>query len=212
MRVLLTGASRGIGAAMARQLQDAGAEVIGTTRSGDGAQLDVTDPASFARLKADLGDDPIDLVICNAGIFPDRGQDLATGYPAEMWSEALSTNVTGVFLTVQTFLPNLKAARGKVAIISSQMGSSEKASGGGLIYRASKAAAANLGFNLASELRPGGIAVGVYHPGWVRTDMGGDSAAISPEDSAAGLIQRFDALSLETTGCFETYDGKTHPA
>ena len=212
MRVLITGASRGIGAQLQSQMQARGDDVTGTVRRGDGAVLDVTQAASFKPLKAQFGDGPLDLLVCNAGVYPDRTETLSDGFPPEMWAEVMAANVTGVFLTVQTFLPNLKAANGKIAIISSQMGSSTKANGGSYIYRASKAAAANLGFNLANDLKSDGVAVGIYHPGWVSTDMGGNAAAVTPEDSAAGLIQRFDALSVETTGCFETYDGTPHPA
>ncbi|MEM6595936.1 MAG: short-chain dehydrogenase, partial [Pseudomonadota bacterium] len=72
-------------------------------------------------------------------------------------------------------------------------------------------AALNLGRNLASDLKGLGISVGIYHPGWVQTDMGGGAADITVDASADGLVARFDALSLETTGCFETYDGTPHP-
>ena len=121
-------------------------------------------------------------------------------------------NVTGVFLTVQALLPNLsRSSTPKIAIISSQMASHTRAPGGSFIYRASKAAALNLGRNLAGELKPQGIAVGIYHPGWVRTDMGGEAADISVEEAARGLAERFDTLSLETSGCFETWDGRPHP-
>ena len=120
-------------------------------------------------------------------------------------------NVTGVFLTIQSLLPNLRAANGKIAIISSQMASDTTAPGGSYIYRASKAAALNLGRNLASDLKREKIAVGIYHPGWVQTDMGGSSADITVEQSAKGLMQRFSALSLASTGCFETWDGTQHP-
>jgi len=85
-----------------------------------------------------------------------------------------------------------------------------RAPGGSYIYRSSKAAALNLGRNLATDLEPEGIAVGIYHPGWVRTDMGGAEADIGVDESARGLTARFDALSLETTGCFETWDGRAH--
>ena len=88
---------------------------------------------------------------------------------------------------------------------------SNGASGGSLIYRASKAAAVNLGRNLAVELKGQGISVGIYHPGWVQTDMGGASAAITPAQSAAGLIERIHALGPATTGCFETWDGTPFP-
>ncbi|MCW8842366.1 MAG: short-chain dehydrogenase, partial [Rhodobacteraceae bacterium] len=74
-------------------------------------------------------------------------------------------------------------------------------------YRASKAAALNLGRNLAVDLEHIRIAVGIYHPGWVRTDMGGAAADIDADESANGLMARFDDLSLKETGCFLSYDG-----
>ena len=77
--------------------------------------------------------------------------------------------------------------------------------------RASKAAALNLGRNLATDLAGDGIAVGIYHPGWVRTDMGGASASISVDESVAGLVARFEELGPESTGCFRTWDGRDHP-
>ena len=79
------------------------------------------------------------------------------------------------------------------------------------IARASKAAALNLGRNLAADLAPEGIAVGIYHPGWVRTDMGGAAAEIPVAESAEGLLARFAALDMGTTGCFQTWDGRDHP-
>ena len=214
MTTLITGASRGIGAALHARLSRDGETVIGTHRDAprDGwLRLDVADPGSVAAMARAVGDTPIDLLVCNAGIYEDRGMDLDEGYPADLWAREFAVNVTGVFLTVQALLPNLRAARGKIAIVSSQMGSSEIASGGAYIYRASKAAALNLGRNLAVDLKGDGIAVGIYHPGWVQTDMGGSGAAIPPEAAAEGLATRFAALSLETTGCFETWDGRAHP-
>jgi NAD(P)-dependent dehydrogenase (short-subunit alcohol dehydrogenase family) len=109
-------------------------------------------------------------------------------------------------------LPHLRRAEGaRIAIISSQMASDTRAPGGSYIYRASKAAVLNLGRNLASDLKGDGIAVGIYHPGWVRTDMGGGTAEISVEEASTGLMARFDHLSLADTGCFLTWDGRTHP-
>ena len=211
MTTLITGANRGIGAALARHLTDRGETVIGTARNGDWA-LEVTDPASHAALAARLDGRPIDLLVCNAGVYADKGQSLDTGYPAQMWADELAVNVTGVFLTIQSLLPNLRAAQtARIAIISSQMASDTRAPGGSYIYRASKAAALNLGRNLAADLKPEGIAVGIYHPGWVRTDMGGSAADITEDEAASGLIARFDALSVDTTGCFLTWDGRDHP-
>ncbi|MGB8622867.1 MAG: SDR family NAD(P)-dependent oxidoreductase [Paracoccaceae bacterium] len=215
MTPFITGANRGIGL---RLLQDyaAAGPVHGTSRGTPprvpGAlwhRLDVTDPASHQALATDLKGQKIDLLICNAGIYPDKGQRLADGYPAPMWADTLAANVTGVFLTVQNLLPKLRLSdTPRIAIISSIMASDTRAPGGSYIYRASKAAALNLGRNLAADLAPEGIAVGIYHPGWVRTDMGGTGADIDVDEAAAGLRARFDALSPKTTGCFEGWNGR----
>jgi NAD(P)-dependent dehydrogenase (short-subunit alcohol dehydrogenase family) len=144
-------------------------------------------------------------------VFLDKNENLESGFDADLWSKTFFINVTSVFLLVQNLLPNLVTARGKIAIISSQMGSQNQATGGSYIYRASKAAVLNLGRNLASDLKSEGVPVGIYHPGWVKTDMGGSNADISVTESARGLIHRFNDLSLENTGCFETWDGRSHP-
>lgn len=212
MHALITGANRGIGAALSTQLRSAGHKVTGTSRAGgDFLPLDVRDAASQSAMAKALDAQPVDLLVCNAGVYLDKGQNLADGYPADMWADSFATNVTGVFLTVQSLLPNLQLSdTPKIAILSSQMASHTRAPGGSYIYRASKAAALNLGRNLATDLAHIGIAVGIYHPGWVKTDMGGAQADISLEESAAGLLTRFEALSLQTTGCFETWDGHPH--
>ena len=211
MRAVITGANRGIGAEMASQLRDAGHNVIGTSRGG-AWPLDVTDPESICAFASQVGPDALDLLVCNAGVYLDKGDRLENGFIAAKWAESFAVNVTGVFLTVQAMLPALrKASAAKIAIISSQMASHERAPGGSYIYRASKAAVLNVGRNLASDLKADGIAVGIYHPGWVQTDMGGANADIDAHASAAGLIQRFDALSIASTGCFETWDGRPHP-
>ncbi|OAN72322.1 short-chain dehydrogenase [Sulfitobacter sp. EhC04] len=212
MTILITGANRGIGAGLAAHFRAQGKEVIGTGRSVTAQiQLDVTRPQSHAAMAQALGNTAIDLLVCNAGVYLDKGADLDTGYGADLWAQSFATNVTGVFLTVQALLPHLRRAGGaKVAIIASQMGSTTRAPGGSYIYRASKAAALNLGRNLATDLAGEGIAVGIYHPGWVQTDMGGATAEITTEEAVRGLAQRFAALELETTGCFETWDGRAH--
>jgi len=213
MHIVITGANRGIGKTLADSYRAAGHRVTGTARqpSGDLNALDVTDPTAHHAMAQQIGDQPVDLLICNAGVYPDKHETLEDGYPASMWAQAFATNVTGVFLSIQTLLPRIKAAKaGKIAVISSQMASDTLAPGGSYIYRASKAAALNLGRNLSVDLAPEGIAVGIYHPGWVRTDMGGDAAAISVEEAAGGLIARFAELDLASTGCFRTYDGQDH--
>lgn len=213
MTIVITGASRGIGAGLADHYRAQGMDVMGTSRSAMGdVTLDVTLPSSHTEMAAALGDKPVELLVCNAGVFLDRGDDLETGFGADLWAQSFATNVTGVFLSIQALLPHLRrAGNPRIAIISSQMGSSERAGGASYIYRASKAAAANLGRNLAVDLKAEGIAVGIYHPGWVQTDMGGAAAAITVDQSVAGLVERFAALSLETSGRFESYDGSVMP-
>jgi len=213
MRVMITGASRGIGLGLADHYRAAGHDVFGTSRRADApVQLDVTDPESHRALAAKLGETALDLLVCNAGVYLDKGQDIGNGFDAALWADTFAANVTGVFLSVQAMLPHLRRARSsKIAIISSQMGSdvqtSQGGSGGSYIYRSSKAAALNLGLNLANDLKSEGIAVGIYHPGWVQTDMGGGAAAITTAEAVSGLVARFEALSPETTGCFENWDG-----
>jgi NAD(P)-dependent dehydrogenase (short-subunit alcohol dehydrogenase family) len=215
MTVLITGANRGIGLALAQHYVADGVQVIGTHRGAVPAasqgiswrKLDVRDRASHNAVASHLKNQPLDLLVCNAGVYLEKGGD----YAPEKWAETFATNVTGVYLSIESLLPNLRASRGKIAIISSNMGSDARAPGGSYIYRASKAAVLNLGRNLAADLKRDGIAVGIYHPGWVVTDMGGSSADISVEQSARGLAQRFKALSVASTGCFEDYDGTTLP-
>lgn len=215
MNIVITGASRGIGAELARAYLDRGDTVIGTSsRGGDGlVALDLAESEpDFSPLLQAVGDRAVDLLICNAGVYLDKGHPLDTGFVAPVWAKSMAVNVAGPFLTVQALLPSLRSAdHARIAVISSAMGSQARAPGGSYIYRASKAAALNVVRNLAKDLGPDGIAVGAYHPGWVRTDMGGQGADIDVATSASGLVARFDALSPATTGCFETYDGTPIP-
>lgn len=209
--MVITGANRGIGAALADRYRAANHQVTATSRQGSGPNLDVSSAASINAFAASLAQGSVDLLVCNAGVYLDRGQDLDTGFAADAWAHTFAVNVTGVFLTVQALLPALRRAKGKIAIISSQMASHTRAPGGSYIYRASKAAALNVGRNLATDLKSDGIAVGIYHPGWVQTDMGGTNAATTLDDSADGLVARFAELNMATTGCFRTFDGHDHP-
>ncbi|MEM7599459.1 MAG: SDR family NAD(P)-dependent oxidoreductase [Pseudomonadota bacterium] len=213
MHVVITGANRGIGLALFERYKASGDMVTGTSRTGQGHfRLDVTQPEDHRGLSEQINGNPVDLLICNAGVFPDKGQPLGDGYAPQIWADAFNTNVTGVFLSIQRLLPSLQRSNApKIAIISSRMGSQFRAKGGSYAYRASKAAAVNLGRNLAVDLEPLGIALGIYHPGWVRTDMGGAEADISEAESADGLVKEFAQLSIETTGCFRSFDGEDVP-
>ena len=215
---LITGANRGVGAEVARRMKARGDRVIGCARSGaapmasEAWPLDVTDPGSLEALEERLEGQALDLLVCNAGALIGRGQIEDAVYTHEAFANVLAVNVTGVFMTIRACLPALRrSSLSKIAVISSQMGSSERAKGNAYLYRASKAAATNLAVAMSKELAVEGIAVGAYHPGWVRTEMGGADADISAEESAEGLIERFDALSVETAGCFEFYSGEAIP-
>lgn len=220
--VLITGASRGIGLALARRAAARGDAVIACARDPEAPDLagldgvrrepvDVVDPETCAALAERLDGETIDLLVCNAGVYIGRGKIDDAAFAPEDWAETFAVNVAGVFHTVRALRPLMRRPGGRIAVISSRMGSNAEANGGSYIYRASKAAALNLGRNLAADLKPLGIAVGIYHPGWVRTDMGGSSADIGTDEAARGLVDRIDALDVGTTGCFETWDGRAHP-
>ena len=212
MEILVTGANRGIGAALLKGYAALGIPAMGTSRDGTvGLKLDVTDPDSISELGRHYAERRLDLLVCNAAVFLDRGRSLEE-LDAEDWARTMAVNVTGVAETVRVLLPALRRSSGsKIAIISSQMASQERARGGSYVYRASKAAVLNFGRNLAQDLRGEGIAGGTYHPGWVRTEMGGPDAELSGSEAAEGLINRFEALDMSLTGCFETWDGRDHP-
>lgn len=223
--VLITGVSRGIGLALAKGYVERGDDVFGTWRrvdkSGpaqalDGSmsllELDVTSDAQLAAAANKIGSKAIDLLIVNAGANNQaRGGISDPLNTPGSWQTMMAVNVTGVFQTIRAFQPQVARAKGRIAVISSQMGSSTRAGAGSYGYRASKAAASNLVVNLALELKSQGIAIASYHPGWVKTDMGGQAASLTTKASADHLMARFDQLSLATTGGFFDYDGEVMP-
>jgi len=198
MTLLITGANRGVGAALAATFTARGEKVLGTARATPGLlPLDVTDPAAPAALAAQLGDIALDALICNAGVYLDKAEDLDSGYAPEQWAQTFAVNVTGVFLTVQAMLPLLeRAPAAKIMIISSQMGSNALAKGNALIYRASKAAALNLGSNLAMALKPRGIAAAC---GWCPTGL-----RTAPQSPFCSICRRPGCCAMATGWCLMT--------
>ena len=222
--VLITGANRGIGLELTRDRLAHGDSVIACTRDPDnGAALDglhgahratmdrltlnVVDAASVFALCSSVGERPIDVLVANAGIIgPERQSTLDMDY--EGWADTFAVNTMGPLRVVQALLPNLRRApHALVMIVSSQMGSMTSASSDRLAYRASKAAVNKVAQALASDFKPMGIAVIAVHPGWVRTDMGGAQAPLSPTESARGLSRLIDETGLERTGQFINVDG-----
>jgi NAD(P)-dependent dehydrogenase (short-subunit alcohol dehydrogenase family) len=216
--VLVTGASRGIGREFARQYAAASWRVHATMRtptqpSHDAVvhALDVTDAKAVAALARAI-DEPLDLVINNAGISGPR-DDGPGNFPAERWLDTMRTNVVAPALVADAFTPHL--ARGEkrvIATISSRMGSiGALDTGGRYAYRSSKAAANMVTKLLAFDLKPQRITCVVFHPGWVRTDMGGAGAPVSPEASVAGMRKVIDRIRPADSGKFFNYDGEPLP-
>lgn len=222
--VLITGANRGIGFALAKDYRRRNDRVIGTVRRLDSAgalaglgaspdsldvrMLDVRQDVDCEVLAASLAGETIDVVIANAAVLNSYGGIDDKGHDAKAWADVLMTNVAGAFFTARAFRPHLARSRGKLVLVSSTMGSSTRARGDSYPYRCSKAAVSNLALNLARELKSEGIAVLALDPGWVKTDMGGERADITVEESAQGIVRRIDALTLDTSGRFENYRGE----
>jgi NAD(P)-dependent dehydrogenase (short-subunit alcohol dehydrogenase family) len=120
-------------------------------------------------------------------------------------------NSLGPLFVTKSLLGNLSAGS-KVGIITSRMGSiDDNDSGGSYAYRMSKTAVNAAGKSLSIDLKPQGIAVAILHPGWVRTEMTGHGGLIDPDESAAGLIQRMEELTIDTSGNFWHTNGELLP-
>ncbi len=220
--VLITGANRGLGLELARQYGEAGWHVIGTARKPDAAaelrdtgarilQLDVTDADSVASMATELDGQPIDLLINNAGVLDRNSAFPEVDIDTVEW--ILDVNVLGPMRVTQALLPNLSAGDRKTIVgISSGLGSLAQNQSGGLYgYRESKVALNMFTLSLANELRDDGFIVIAMNPGWVQTDMGGENAALTPEQSISGIRSVIDSLTPEDTGTFRVHNGGTNP-
>ncbi len=232
-RVFITGANRGIGLAMVQEYLQANALVIATCRNPQeahelqalGAQypqalhilaLDVTDDEAIQGLDAQTSAwvDGLDLLINNAGINGEK--DDGTRSLGNLRRDALlnMTNVNAVsgVLVTQALTRLLKKGKNpRVVMVSSQMGSLEYAKNTTNFGYTMSKVAMNMGARvLANDLKPHGIISITTHPGWVQTSMGGDSAPLTPSQSAKGLRTVFDSLTLDDTGKFYKWDGTIH--
>jgi NAD(P)-dependent dehydrogenase (short-subunit alcohol dehydrogenase family) len=214
---LITGANRGIGFEMAKQLSSRGDAVIAVCRqSGSGLRaldaeviegIDVTSDASVAGLAAALENRPIDCLVNNAGILERNALD-----QLDFDSMERQFRVNAIApLRVTAALRNNLQQGSRVFIITSRMGSiDDNTSGGSYGYRMSKAAVNMAGKSLSVDLKDDGIAVFLLHPGWVSTDMTGHTG-ISTGESAVGLIARMDELEISQTGSFWHQEGYELP-
>jgi NAD(P)-dependent dehydrogenase (short-subunit alcohol dehydrogenase family) len=215
---LVTGANRGIGYELAKQLQERGDQVIAVCRKSSPeldrlgvrveSGIDVSQPASSAELAKRVGKVQLQCVIANAGILQaDRLESL----DFDRVIEQFQVNAVGALRTVHALIPSL-AAGAKVALITSRMGSiADTGSGGFYGYRMSKAALNAAGVSLARDLAKRNVAVAILHPGYVKTEMTGNSGGIEPRDAAAQLLARIRDLNPQNTGTFWHANGEVLP-
>jgi NAD(P)-dependent dehydrogenase (short-subunit alcohol dehydrogenase family) len=217
--VLVTGANRGIGRELARQLALGGDTVILTARELAKAEqtaaalpgrervlarrLEVTDPATIAQVAADLDRryGRLDVLVNNAAIHYDTWQQ-ASAADLQIVREALEVNLLGAWQTSLTLLPLLRASgHGRIVNVSSEAGSLASMDGGTPAYSVSKAALNALTRMLAGELRRDRILVNAVCPGWVATDMGGPGGRPVAE-GAASVLWAVDLPDGGPTGGF----------
>jgi NAD(P)-dependent dehydrogenase (short-subunit alcohol dehydrogenase family) len=227
---LITGANRGIGLEYCRQYAADGWRVLACCRYPEKSDelnklaslnpgrimvhaLDVADHVEIDRLGQILADESIDLLVNNAGIYPDSDKKGFGHTDYAEWIEAFRINTMAPLKMAETFAAQIARGTQKTIVtITSKMGSITDNSGGGsYLYRSSKVAVNMVVKSLAIDLKPFRIIAVVFHPGWVKTDMGGPNAMISPEQSVSGMRKLIAGLSPADSGKFFGYDGKLIP-
>ncbi len=211
--VLITGAYRGLGYAVGRQLSERGWEVILTARKRDEGsaaaaklkntsfvELDITNKSSVVR--AAKGVSKLDVLINNAGMIAEGDQDILTIQP-ELMARTIATNALGALRVSQAFVPHLlKSSGGRIVNVSSGAGQLSDTGTWSPAYSASKTTLNAITCLLAAALKEKGIAVNSVCPGWCRTEMGGPSAPRSVEEGAAGIVWLAADAPQEKTGLF----------
>jgi NAD(P)-dependent dehydrogenase (short-subunit alcohol dehydrogenase family) len=216
MKVLVIGASRGIGREFVRQYLEAGAQVTATARSAEGVAelealgatafvLDVTDGVSASALAWRVDNAGFDVVVINAGVYGPRTTGLETPTEAD-FDQVMHTNVLGPMRVIPQ-LGDALVEGAKLAVLSSQMGSiGARAGTSGWLYRASKAAV-NSVLKDASIALNGRACCIAFHPGWVQTDMGGAQATLTPQKSVSDMRAALARLTPDQNGAFLNHDG-----
>ena len=220
MNVLVIGASRGIGLEFVRQYREAGDSVTASARDEAGLArlralgataltLDVADVASAASLAWQIDGARFDVGVVNAGVNGPRTSDLAPPSEAD-FDHVMRTNVLGPMRVVPQIVEAL-APGGKLAVLSSRMGSmGSRTSAGSSLYRASKAAANSVVKDASLVYAERAVCV-AFHPGWVRTDMGGSGADIDVATSVGGMRKVIAGLTARDNGAYLNYDGQAIP-
>ena len=222
--VLITGANRGIGLEFVKQYLNAGWQVIACCRDPQKAEdlnairderltiypLEVTEQAQIESLAKKLDGTPIDLLINNAGIGGAQGVTVGNIDPENLL-HVYSVNTIAPVKLADTLLPNLRKSSLKtIANISSRMGSiGDNTSGRSYAYRSSKSALNMIMKSMAIDLKEEAVKVVTLHPGWVKTDLGGDQALITVEESVTGMIGVIAEVNLDNSGAFLNYLGET---
>jgi len=228
--VLITGANRGIGLEFTRQYAADGCRVLSCCRQPEKSDaldklaglypgrikvhtLDVADHVQIDSLGQVLADESIDLLINNAGIYPDSDKSGFGHTDYAEWLQAFRINTMAPFKLAETLAAQIARSKHKTIVtITSKMGSIADNSGGGsYLYRSSKAAVNMVVKSLSIDLKPLGIIAVVFHPGWVKTDMGGPNALITAEQSVSGMRRVTDRLVPADSGKFFGYDGQEIP-
>jgi NAD(P)-dependent dehydrogenase (short-subunit alcohol dehydrogenase family) len=224
---VVSGASRGIGLELVRQLAARGERVTASLRNEAARDMLLASlAAQHARVETklfDMRDDaailsaaktvsgPIDVLVANAGVYGPKPQTALEG-DLEAALDVFSINTLGPLRLVRALLPLFAgAANPRIALVSSVLGASADVRPVNAVYAASKIALNKFAQCLAEELTAQGIVVIALHPGWVRTDMGGPNAPLPAPESVAGIISTIDGLGLEDSGSFLDYRGKTVP-
>lgn len=215
---VITGANRGIGLAMTTLLSQKGYYVYALCRQSSSAltalnvnivdNIDVTSDESLTKVVNSLVNINIDLLICNAGILRDEN---ITALNAQTIREQFEVNALAPLRIVAALLNNLSSGS-KVAMITSRMGSiADNGSGGRYGYRMSKAALNAAAMSLSKDLASKNIPVGIYHPGYVQTDMVNNNGDISAHESASKLIHLMETLTMSESGIFKHSNGQILP-